>query len=112
MFNNTRSFVDILIKHFGGKSIAGSRLKAQSSEWKTNYNDKYAANSNFNALPAGYFMNSDNTFKDLGFWACFWTSEDQSDEDAIVCELYCDDSVIEFTNQSKMNKYSVRCIKD
>ena len=96
----------------GGKSVAGTKLKALdhsvTSQWPSNFNgtDDYG----FSALPAGQFLT--NSFSDIGTKGGFWSSR-RSDEyratnyyvDAGSTWFQSADSGIQFQK-------SVRLVKD
>lgn len=91
----------------GGKRVAGTRLKAANVSWATSWGgtDDYG----FGILPAGYYGNS--SFANVGNYANFWTSTEDSSSVAYTWYFGMDSSMS--SNYAyKYLGYSVRLVKD
>lgn len=102
----TTSEWDALANAVGGKSVAGTRLKAANVSWATSWGgtDDYG----FGVLPAGY-RSSDN-FSSVGTNAFFWLPDDVSGSNAYY-KVFSGSSILSEQN-SKNYGFSVRLVKD
>jgi len=102
-----------LEKSVGGESIAGKKLKANSTLWRNNGmgTDDYG----FSALPGGeygYPTGIYYSFEYIGFSGSFWTATEYSEIAANVFELYHNSESSLIHDARKENFYSVRCLKN
>ena len=96
----------------GGKSVAGTKLKARSG-WNYNGNgpDAFA----FSALPAGYrsgLRDYGGDYYNEGTTAYFWSSTEYDSNYAYYMGLNYDDDDARLSNSLKDTGFSVRCVKD
>lgn len=98
---------DALANAVGGKSVAGTRLKAANVSWATSWGgtDDYG----FEMLPAG---NYDGVFSNEGSNANFWTSSDY--DTSIAYEMIFNKTSSSMASGSKYKSYglSVRLVAD
>lgn len=103
-----------LVNYLGGETIAGGKLKeAGISNWKSP-NSGGDNLSGFLALPGGYrdYNGVFGPSAGLGYSGYFWTSSENTINDAWYRSLdYADYGVIRL-DLYKLNGLSVRCIKD
>jgi uncharacterized protein (TIGR02145 family) len=95
---------DVLKSYLGANE--GDKLKSTSG-WNENGNGSNS--SGFNARPGGYRMNTGD-FRNLGYTASFWSSNQFSGEDAYSWDLWYEESKITKTLSTKNFGSSVRCI--
>jgi len=89
----------------GGKSIAGTKLKA-TTDWSSGAGtDDYG----FSMLPAGIYNGG---FYDLGSRAFFWTSTESSSSGAYGLLFGTGAGMASSTSYNKYDQYSVRLVKD
>jgi uncharacterized protein (TIGR02145 family) len=94
----------------GGSSVAGGALKSTSSLWI--FPNTGATNSSgFSALPGG-LSTTNGIYIFKGNFAYFWSSSESSATNAVVRELYYEDSGINRIPYPKNTGFSARCIKD
>ena len=96
----------------GGKSVAGTKLKARSG-WNYNGNgpDAFA----FSALPAGYrsgLRDYGGDYYNEGTTAYFWSSTEYDSNYAYYMGLNYDVDDARLSNSLKDTGFSVRCVKD
>jgi uncharacterized protein (TIGR02145 family) len=98
----------ILTDYLGGEDIAGNKMKSQSG-WKNNGNGSNL--SGFEGLPGGgrYFIND---FGSIGLLGCWWTSTESNAKFARYREIYFSNGSVDKDGFSKINGFSVRCIKN
>ncbi|MCX6326960.1 MAG: fibrobacter succinogenes major paralogous domain-containing protein [Bacteroidia bacterium] len=104
----------VLITFLGGESIAGGKLKESGTTHWLSPNLGATNESGFTAMPGGLrYKFGGAVFLSMGSWVNFWTATDQISTEAIrralvntTKEVYRDD------HSSKMDGYSVRCLKD
>ena len=101
-----------LIDYLGGKGVAGGKIKEAGTEHWKSPNTGATNESSFTALPGGFFMQSNNSFQDLGNLAYFWTSTIISDSKASNWIVGYNLEVVQESETYKTNGLSVRCIKD
>ncbi|MDR2581406.1 MAG: fibrobacter succinogenes major paralogous domain-containing protein [Fibromonadaceae bacterium] len=93
-----------LTNHAGGASVAGTKLKANSSLWFTNTGtDDFG----FSALPGG----NGNSFN-VGISGYWWSATEDDASDAWYRYMISDFSDVSRGNYYKENLLSVRCVKD
>jgi len=96
----------ILVEYLGNNG--GDKLK---SDWgwidEGNGTDDYE----FSALPAGY-RDSDGIFKDMGFYADFWSASEKVLNNAWDGSLYFDQAEINQKDYDVRGGFSVRCIRE
>ena len=107
----TESECMTLINYLGGKDIAGSKIKDNSSNlWKLQ--DTIASNeSGFSGLPAGG-RGRLGSAGDVGYYATWWSSTSYDSLYAWHWGLYPDKISIRSNPGHKASGFSVRCIKD
>lgn len=74
---------------------------------------KITNESGFNAIPVGYQDYTDETSPEEGFlkYACFWTSDQTTDDLGVFRYIYCEDSDVKKGQGSKTTLgMSVRCV--
>ncbi len=106
----------LLIEYLGGTTVAGGKMKMTGTSFWNSPNTNATNSSGFSALGAGNGFAFDN-MKEYGL---FWTSTAKENPqtlddlyDAWACELLSSSEGVIFNNYfSKLNAYSVRCIKD
>jgi len=97
-----------LVEMAGGSNGAGRTLKTKSG-WSSNGTDNYG----FSALP-GKYRSPDNSFRDLGFGACWWTAT-ENDNNSNFAKYNCISSTDGYVYQSAIDKrygFSVRCLQN
>ena len=102
----------VLIKHVGGDTTAGGKLKeAGITHWSVP--NTGATNSTyFYALPGGYRNGNLGSFvgiKDNGFW---WSSSESNASESWCRIIYFSSDDIFRENIKKTSGFSVRCLKD
>jgi len=103
---------DELENFLGGKGIASTQLKAESSLWE-NSESQYIKSCGFNALPGGDLDAFQNQFGNIGKFANFWTSTlDKNNNNAIYRFMKNDQTIVFRVHYDIKNYNSVRCIKD
>lgn len=98
---------DALANAVGGKSVAGTRLKAANVSWATSWGgtDDYG----FEILPAGLYSGS---FSGVGVETSFWTSTEFSNDISDIRQFgYANNSMGDSRNYKKY-AYPVRLVKD
>ena len=106
----TKDDYAILFDYVGGTSYAGKELKSKDGWGGEGYGkDSYG----FSAIPAGVRLGYDGRFSGSGIRGdCnFWTSTEYEDE-AYRIRFPYNTNAASFSNASKGNAYSVRCVKD
>ena len=98
----------ILTDFLGGLSIAGEKMKSTSG-WDNNGNGTNS--SGFNALPGGMIYSGNTSFYNLGILGYWWSSSVYSGTNMWRRQLNNTDEIIKGYN-SKMDGFSVRCIKN
>jgi len=100
----------ILTDYLGGESVAGGKLKA-TILW--NNPNKGATNeSGFTALPAGVRFSPLGKFIMIGLFDNFWSSSEDSGNNAWFRGLFNDGSDVNRRSIGKELGYSCRCVKD
>ena len=115
----TKNEFEILIKHLGGPTSAGNKLKSTSESWtkgrKKPHNGSTGSNSSgFSALPGGLYWLNGAGFVDDKWKAFFWTSTPHQDfsKAESVC-IHSEDHLGVYVSWAvKEQGKSVRCIKD
>jgi len=77
-----------------------------------NSNYTYTNETGFSALFAGYRYNSNGSFYNLGYYATFWSSTENSSSYAYHMRLKYNNSDVFFYSYDKGYGFSVRCLKD
>ena len=93
----------------GGSSVAGGKIRTTSSEWIeiTGANNS----SGFSGLPGG-LRNTSGDFFNVRYNTYWWSATAGSSETAFIRYLERYDGVSYRLNSSKVNGFSVRCLKD
>ena len=101
---------DALETAVGGRSTAGTKLKAASG-WN-GANGNGTNNYGFSALPGGY-GNSSGSFLNVGNYGSWWSASEYSASNAYYHSMHYDGSAMYFGfGDSKSYLRSVRCIQD
>ena len=100
---------NILINFLGGKDVAGGKMKPKGKKIWKNPNKDASNSSGFTGLPGGGRYNYDQY---LGYGGNWWTSTENSIEEAIEKKLATDNSAIHNSKREKCFGISVRCIKE
>jgi len=106
-----------LVKHAGGKEIAGKKLKAKDG-WK----DYEGTSSNgtddfgFSALPGGFISSVDNSRYDRrdGRWWCSNSEDDDSKPYAYGMVFHDKGDIVRSLSREEVKDFfcSIRCVKD
>ena len=101
----------ILSNFLGDEGDNGGKIKEVGTKnW--NAPNTSATNSTlFTALPGGY-RTYIGEFEGLHEIGCWWSSTESDSEQAYYRTLYFDEAYINNRNKSKVDGFSVRCIKD
>jgi uncharacterized protein (TIGR02145 family) len=102
---------NLLFDNLGGRYVAGGKLKETGTmHWKSP--NSWATNeTSFNAVPGGMrYFSAD--FAALGYTARWWTSLSTSGNYARNYFARYNDGQIYYFNSSKIEAYSIRCVKD
>ena len=102
---------DELENFLGGKGVAATQLRAESSLWDS-YETQYTKSCGFNALPGGDLDIYKNKFANIGKFANFWTSTIDKNKNAIYRFIKNDQTIVFRVHYNINNSNSVRCIKD
>jgi uncharacterized protein (TIGR02145 family) len=102
----------VLVRHLGGKGIAGGKLKAKGTKYWEPPNQGADNSSGFKALPFGFKSLVTNHHAGLGEGAHFWTASDRKFGGAIYRVLGANFKRVNRFVDSKNYGLSVRCIKD
>jgi uncharacterized protein (TIGR02145 family) len=110
---------ETLIECFGGKDLAGGKLKdkgtieSNDGLWKRHTTSSVGTNeSGFTGLPGGFWSKlGTNTFQNLSKYGYWWTIGSIGIQGNSF-ELEWNNTHATFRNQPKVNGLSVRCIKD
>ncbi|MFC2086162.1 FISUMP domain-containing protein [Bacteroidota bacterium] len=97
----------ILIDNFGGKEIAGEKLKSTNT-WKT-ANSKITNKSGFKVLPGG--MRNSESYNGSGEFTLLWSADEKDDQAARYLLLQNNKLIVEAFGQKSLGS-SVRCVKD
>ena len=97
-----------LIKHLGGKMVAGAKMKA-SDNWNKEGNG--TNESGFNAIPAGD-RDYAGSIGCIGLYSFWWSANESNSVDAIACSLSYKNNKVSINSFDKLSGFSVRCIKD
>ena len=101
-----------LIQYLGGDSIAGGKLKESgTSHWKSP-NGGATNESGFSAVPGGMLDAYSGVFSFWGYIGCWWSATESNATLARIWQLSCNDASIFGYGSSKVNGFSVRCVKD
>ncbi len=92
----------------GGRSIAGTKLKATSG-WKNNGNGE--DNFGFSALPGGD-DNSGGGSNLVGYFGYWWSSREHSNNTAYYRYMYYNGESVYYSAYGKYSLRSVRCLQD
>jgi len=101
-----------LIKQLGGESTAGTKMKSTSGWLDNNGESGNGTNaSGFSGLPGGYRF-IDGVFNNIGKYGYWWSSSGNSNTKAWNWFLYHGDRTADKYEYSKVDGFSVRCVKD
>ena len=101
----------VLTDYLGGDSIAGGKLKeVGTTSWKSPNTD--ATNTSlFTGLPGGY-RDNDGNYYDVGYLGYWWSSTEDSTNDAWGRDLDLSDGSAHRNDRGKRGGLSVRCLRD
>lgn len=104
----TKAEFETLFAAVGGQSTVGAKLKSKSG-WQKSGNgfDEYS----FSALPVAYSNFKDSNYGE-GFFAFFWSSTEESDDNAFYMKLFHDYDNVFLYHDDKNAFKSVRCVRD
>jgi len=88
----------------------GWRLPTKD-EWSVIKDEWSVIADDFAALPGGY-GNAEGEFGLEGQQGIWWTNKSYSNNDAYFLSMSFDDGKIDFSHDSKLDYYSVRCVQD
>jgi len=98
------------VSFLGGDKVAGVKMK-DTTLW-SEPNIGATNESGFTALPGG-FRFQDGAFINMGFYALFWSSTEESgSNNACDLKLSCYYSFVSTSFVKKVDGFSVRCVKD
>ena len=97
-----------LTDFLGGEDAAGTKMK-NTSGWNDNGNGNNA--SGFSALPGGD-RKYNGTFKDVGYYGCWWSSTEYDTTNALYRILDCGLGSVTNSGYFKQSGFSVRCLGD
>ena len=101
----------VLIGYLGGGTVGGGKMKeVGTTNWKAP-NEGATNSSLFTGLPGGQRMN-DGFFFGLGDYGYFWTSSENSMSEALSGFLYTRYGDAYSYYGSRLDGFSVRCLKD
>lgn len=92
----------------------GGKLKEAGLDHWADPNTGATNESGFSALPGGGFYQNPNLgFRDIVYWASFWTSTFVNDMvECTAMGLYYNNPGLGGANVGKANAFSIRCVKD
>jgi uncharacterized protein (TIGR02145 family) len=100
-----------LTEYLGGENLAGGKLKeAGTLDWQSP-NSGATNESWFSALPCGT-RSSNGTFNGLGSTGIWWSSSDGGSSGPWYRSMNSTDSNVLRNNDTKLNGFSVRCIRN
>lgn len=103
-----------MLRHYAGGSIAGTNLKATDSwAWDSNA-ERYGNGEDvygFMALPGGRFTPGID-FRYRNYDAVWWTDSEYNETRANLLGVGYGFEYAYMTDDDKLNKFSVRCVKD
>ncbi|RQV93692.1 MAG: hypothetical protein EH224_11915, partial [Calditrichaeota bacterium] len=107
----TDSEWQIMVEYLGGSTVAGGKLKESGTTHWFSPNTGATNESGFSALPGGY-LNSDDTFLDMGYYGHWWSSDDYSSSGAWKRLLNYIGSDLGRYKDDKRHGFSVLCVRD
>jgi len=106
----------ILEVYLGGQAVTGGKLKEIGLAHWSSPNREANNSSGFTGLPGGVRLFGPMGCCSIGEYGYWWSPENFNNEDlsfnVFVRELYNGLPVIRTDNYTKLNGYSVRCVKD
>ena len=107
----TRAEFDSLTAYLGGSSVAGGKLKESGTSHWDSPNTGGTNSSGFKGVPGGY-RNIAGIFDNVRSFGYYWTSTQSSSTDAYHVLLSNSAAELYYYGASKVNGYSVRCLRD
>ena len=101
-----------LLNNALGKDVAGGSMKEQGTKHWLAPNTGATNTSGFMALPAGFRLYSNATYKQLGSETNFWSSTPNSTTTVVIFNIDGSDVTLVKGYDDKRYAYSVRCIKN
>ena len=99
-----------LTTYLGGESVAGGKLKeVGSSHWQSNIGA--TDENNFTALPGGSRYNYNGLFYGFGSYGFWWSSTIGNPGNGFLRSINNYSTSLISNNYSKLDGYSVRCLK-
>lgn len=108
----TNSEWTILSTYLGGDNIAGGKLKETGNSHWSSPNTGATNEAGFTALPSGYRDGGSGAFSDLTSYACWWSTDFNSNPWSYFPAVIFNSDVKTTMTGSKLNGFSIRCIKD
>jgi len=103
---------DVLIKHLGGESAAGGRMKEAGFFHWVNPNTAATNETGLTALPGGFRDYENGTFSNISDYGYWWSSTEFSSCLAWYRYLYYGSGSVERYGNDKGVGFSVRCVRD
>ena len=101
-----------LVDYLGGSSVAGGKMKETGTTHWNIPNTGATNESGFTALPGGDRYGSSGHFNNIGYDAYFWSSTENSSNNAWLRELNYNNSGVYHYYNNKKYGFSVRCLRD
>ena len=101
-----------LIDYLGGSGVAGGKMKETGTTHWNIPNTGATNESGFTALPGGDRYGSSGYFNNIGYDAYFWSSTENSSNNAWLRELNYNNSGVYHYYNNKKYGFSVRCLRD
>jgi len=102
---------ETLREYLGGYEVAGGKLKETGTTHWNSPNEGATNASGFTALPGGGRYN-DGTFDYIGDNGIWWSSTEGSTSYALGWYLNYNNYNLTYNNSSKVDGFSVRCVRD
>lgn len=100
-----------LYNYFGGKSVAGGKLKEAGTEDWAHPNTDASNSSGFTARPGGG-RGSNGAFGGVNYYGAWWGTVEKDSLVAGYWHLYYNTSALKRTDFHKNSGFSVRCVRD
>jgi len=101
-----------ILNTYLGSDASGGKMKEPGTRHWISPNNGATNTSGFTALPAGFRLFSNSTFKQLGAEADFWSSTMNDANSVVIFNIDGSDVTLVKGFDDKRYGYSVRCIKN
>ncbi len=101
----------LLAAQIGGEAMAGGKLKECGTNFWNSPNQGATNETGFCALPGGY-RHYNSSFEEQGNYGIWWTATENNYNEVIARYLTHEFSTLNSSKNSKMQGFSVRCVKD